>query len=70
MLHVGNNLERALREAPQKAIRGWVQSMAWAWLGLCEGKAKPLEGGSSWRGAGVPTGEVQARNLQQEDLRI
>lgn len=67
MFRVGNNLERAPRAGE---IRRWVQSPAWAWLGLCEGKEKPLEGGSLWRGAGVPTGEVQATNLQQEHLSI
>lgn len=67
---VGNNLECAPHEGPQRENRGWVRSTAWAWLGLCEGKEKPLERGSSGRGAGGPTGEVQARNLQQEDMRI
>lgn len=54
----------------QRENRRWVRSMAWAWLGLCEGKEKPVERGSSGRRAGGPTGEVQAKNLQQEDLRI
>lgn len=42
---VGNNLERAPYEALQRENRRWVRSMAWAWLGLCEGKEKPLEKG-------------------------
>lgn len=67
---VGNHLECAPHEAPQRENRRWVRSTAWAWLGLCEGKEKPLERGSSGRRAGGPTGEVQARNLQQEEMRI
>lgn len=60
---VGNNLECAPHEAPQRENRRWVRSMAWAWLRLCEGKEKPVERGSLGRRAGGPTGEVQAKNL-------
>lgn len=65
---VGNSLERAPRAAPRRESRRWMRGVGLA--GLCGGNEKPVEKGRSGRGAGGPTGEVQAKNLQQEDLRI
>lgn len=66
--------EIILNVLPMKLCKGRTGGGCGAWRGpswgCARGRRSLWKRGSSGRGAGGPKGEVQVRNLEQEDLRI